>query len=130
MNCPGCDAEIVDPEGGKEEVLRVCAECGGLTVELADLKPLLLHNNLPGIESLGGRVVKDADTGVCPTCQVDLTLFEGGDRQQPEFYEVCEECGCVFIDGDSLDPELEPEKRVASFFSKFAAAVKKSRSGP
>lgn len=121
MNCPGCDAEMPDLEEGQEEPLRVCAECGGLTVQLVDLNPMLLHHNLPGIESLNGRLVPDADTGVCSTCKVDMALFEGGDRRTPEYYEVCEECGCVFIDGDSLEPDLSPEQKVVAFFQKFAA---------
>jgi len=115
-------------EVGHEEPLRVCAECGGLTAELTDLNPILLHNNLPGIEALGGRVVPDGDVGECPTCQVDLTLFEGGDRQDPVFYEVCEECGRVFIAGESLKADLAPEPKVVEFFRRFA--VKKGRPGP
>ena len=70
----------------------------------------------------------DGEVGECPTCQVDLTLFEGGDRQSPQFYEVCEECGRVFIGGDFLDAGLEPEPKVVSFFRRFA--VKKARPGP
>ena len=117
-----------DLEVGQEEPLRVCSECGGVTAELADLTPILLHNNLPGIEALGGRVVPDGDVGECPTCQVDLTLFEGGDRLAPQYYEVCEECGRIFIAGDSLDEGLAPEPKVVTFFRKFA--VKKARPGP
>jgi hypothetical protein len=118
-----------DPEVGQEVPLRVCSECGGLTAELADLNPILLHNNLPGIEALGGRVVPDGEVGECPTCHVDLTLFEGGERHDPQFYEVCEECGRAFIAGESLDAGLAPEPKVVSFFRRFAV-VKKARPGP
>jgi hypothetical protein len=130
MNCPGCNAELADPaspEGGIDEQLRVCQECGSLTVALADLNPLLLHHNLPGIESLGGRVVPDATTAVCRTCLVDLTLFEGGTRQDPQYYELCEECGSVFIEGESLDAALGTQQKVVAFFRKF---VNKDRAGP
>jgi Zn-finger nucleic acid-binding protein len=122
VSCPGCGVEIPELEGAEQqEPLRVCAACGGMTVELADLSPILLHNDLPGMEALGGRVVPDGEVGECPSCHVDLTLFEGGERSDPQFYEVCEECGRVFIAGASLDPTLAPEPRVVSFFRRFAA---------
>jgi len=102
----------------------VCSECGGLTVELPELSPILLRNNLPGFEALGGRLVPDGDVGECPACMIDMTLFEGGERKEPEYYEGCEECGRVFIDGESLNPDLAPEPRVVAFFRRFA--VKKA----
>lgn len=117
-----------DPEVGRETPLRICSECGGLTFELADLNPILLHNNLPGIEALGGRVVPDGDVVECPTCHVDMTLLEGGDGQEPQFYEFCEECGRAFIRADSLDEGLDPEPKVVAFFRRFAA--KKARPKP
>lgn len=117
-----------DPEVGREAPLRICSECGGLTFELTELNPILLHNNLPGIEALGGRAVPDGDVVECPTCHVDMTLLEGGDRQEPQFYEFCEECGRAFIAADSLDEGLDPEPKVVAFFRRFA--VKKARPGP
>ncbi len=125
MNCPGCNAEMPEIEEGTEQPLRECAECGGVTVELADLKPLLLHHNLPGMESLGGRVVPDGETGQCGTCLIDLTLFESADRQDPLYYEACEECGCIFVDGGSLDEKLPLEQRIIAFFRQFGKPQKR-----
>lgn len=118
---------MADPEGGTAEPLRVCAECGGMTVELVELNPILLRHGLPGMESLRGRVVPDGDVGECPECRVDMTLFESGDRQDPDFYEVCEECGRVFIAGGSLEADLAPEKQVVDFFRRFAPGKPRPR---
>ena len=128
MNCPGCNAEMAEIEGDEEQ-LRVCQECGGFRVGVSELNRLLLHNNLPGIESLGGRVLKDAATAVCRTCQVDLTCFEGGDRNDPQLYEMCEECGCIFVAGGGA-PIAGPEaaqRELVAYFRTFAA--KKARKG-
>ena len=82
MDCPGCNVEMADLEG-EETTLRKCGECGGLWIDVADLNRLLLHNNLPGLESLGGKVDAEALTGQCPECQVDLVRVDGGDRAAP-----------------------------------------------
>jgi hypothetical protein len=89
---------------------------------VSELNRLLLHNNLPGIESLGGKRAKGGAQAVCRNCQVDLTRFEGGDRHDPEHYELCEECGCVFIDAESAPQgDLEAAKRgLVAFFRLFA----------
>jgi Zn-finger nucleic acid-binding protein len=120
MNCPGCDAELANAEAG-DESLHICSACGGLSIGVSELNRLLLHNSLPGIESLGGRRGKTSGVSVCRTCQVDLTRFEGGNRHDPEHYELCEECGCVFLDGDSTSPgELAAaEKELVAFFRLF-----------
>lgn len=127
MNCPGCNVELSDSEAGVEGRPRICSECGGLNIELAELRPILLHNNLPGFEALGGRVVPNGEVGECPTCQVDLVLFES-DRQDPQYFEICEECGFVFIAGELLDASLDPELQVVAFFRRFAS--KKARPAP
>jgi Zn-finger nucleic acid-binding protein len=122
MNCPGCDAEPLDADAG-EELPRICASCGGLWMNGSDLNRLLLHNGLPGIESVGGRRVKGADVAACRSCGVDLIRFEGGSREAPDFYELCEDCGCVFIDGDSAPTgDAEAAQRgLVTFFRRFAA---------
>ncbi|MHB8874175.1 MAG: zf-TFIIB domain-containing protein [Myxococcaceae bacterium] len=128
MNCPGCDAEMPEIEGDEEQ-LRVCPGCNGFRVGVSELNRLLLHNNLPGIESLGGRVLKGAANAVCRTCLVDLTCFEGGNRNDPQLYEMCEECGCIFVAGTET-PSANAEaahRELVSFFRAFAA--KKARPG-
>jgi hypothetical protein len=87
----------------------------------SDLNRLLLHNNLPGIESLRARRVKGGDGAVCRSCLVDLTRFEGGTRDEPVEYELCEDCGCVFIEAEAAqtpDPKAA-EQVLVGFFRRF-----------
>lgn len=85
-------AEVVSPN---DERVFVCAECGQW-LDGTLLNALLLHSNLPGVASLGGRLAPDDATGTCPTCRVGLARLERGDL----FYEVCEECGWIFFPFD------------------------------
>jgi Zn-finger nucleic acid-binding protein len=96
MNCPGCGTEMIDLEDAEQQ-LRVCASCTGCWTDSAVLNRLLLHSNLPGLESLGGRVTPKDTGAACEECQIDLTRIENGDRRAPEFYETCEACGGVFV---------------------------------
>ncbi len=96
MNCPQCDAEMTELVSPGDERIHVCAECGQW-LDGTQLNALLLHSNLPGIASLGGRVVPDDATGTCPTCKVSLVRIE---QNGGEFYEVCEDCGWIFLPFD------------------------------
>ena len=125
MNCPGCNVEMADLEGG-ETTLRKCGECGGLWIDVADLNRVLLHANLPGLETLGGRVDADALTGQCPECQVDLVRVDGGDRQHPLHYDTCESCGGIFLESEfkvASDAKVALEEIVA-FFRHFSSKRK------
>ena len=95
MNCPQCDAEMAELVSPGDEKIYVCAECGQW-LDGTQLNAVLLHSNLPGIASLGGRLAPDDATGTCPTCRVGLARLEKGD----EFYEACEECGWIFFPFD------------------------------
>lgn len=99
MECPSCNAEMADLEGDGT-TLRKCSECGGLWIDVADLNRVLLHNNLPGLESLGGKVDAEALTGQCPECLVDLVRITGGDRHHPLSYDTCESCGGTFLESE------------------------------
>ena len=80
MDCPGCSVEMGELDG--EAALRRFEQCFGLWIDVTDLNRLLLHNNLPGLESLGGKVDAEALTGQCPECQVDLVRVDGGNYRQ------------------------------------------------
>lgn len=121
MDCPGCNVEMADLEGDNDTALKKCSQCGGLWMDVADLNRLLLHNNLPGLESLGGRVNAEALAGQCPECHVDLVVIEGGDRTHVQRYESCESCGGIFIDSEfkeisDIDGALG---EIVSFFKRF-----------
>jgi Zn-finger nucleic acid-binding protein len=125
MNCPSCNVEMADLEG-EDMTLRKCAECGGLWVDVADLNRLLLHNNLPGIESLGGKVDAQALTGQCPDCQVDLVRVDGGERQHPLHYDTCESCGGTFLESefrDAANAQMAARETV-DFFRRFSVKKK------
>ena len=46
--------------------------------DVADLNKILLHANLPALSAIGGYVNPDEMTGMCPACNVDLVVVEGG----------------------------------------------------
>ena len=121
MDCPSCNVEMADLEG-EDLTLRKCAECGGLWVDVAELNRLLLHNNLPGLESLGGRVDAQALTGQCPECQVDLVRVDGGERQHPLHYDTCESCGGIFLESEFKDAATGKiaAQEAVDFFRRFS----------
>ncbi len=103
MNCPSCDVEMADLVE-EEQRVRACSECGGLWLDTADLNQLLLHNNLPGLGSLGGRIDPAASTPTCRDCMIDLTRIDLGARHDAQYYESCESCAGVFIEGEPPAP--------------------------
>ena len=121
MDCPSCNVEMSELEGD-DTTLRKCAECGGLWIDVADLNRILLHNGLPGLDSLGGKVNVDALTGQCPDCQVDLVTIEGGDRSHPMNYDTCESCAGIFLESEFKD--ISDAKtafaEIVAFFKKFS----------
>jgi Zn-finger nucleic acid-binding protein len=113
---------------GDETAVTKCGTCGGLWIDVADLNRVLLHNNLPGLESLGGRVQVDALTGQCPTCQVDLVTVEGGQRQHPLQYDTCESCGGIFLESefkDATDAKVA-FREIIDFFQRFSSRNKRT----
>jgi len=120
MDCPGCNVEMADLEGDNT-AFKQCSQCGGLWIDVADLNRLLLHNNLPGLESLGGRVNAEALAGQCPECHVDLVVIEGGERTHVLRYETCESCGGIFIESEFREiPDVHAAKgAIVSFFKRF-----------
>jgi predicted RNA-binding Zn-ribbon protein involved in translation (DUF1610 family) len=121
MTCSQCAATMTELESGDDR-LYVCPECAGQWVEGAQLNALLLHANLPGVDSQGGRVMPDAETGTCGTCNVDLMRIEQA-RKGPLAYEACADCGFIFVPfepGSAADFEAA-HLRLMGFFKKFAA---------
>jgi Zn-finger nucleic acid-binding protein len=126
MDCPGCGVEMIDLQED-DLTLRKCGECGGLWVDVSDLNRMLLHNNLPGLEALGGKVDPDAMSGQCPDCQVDLLRVLGGDKAHPMSYDTCESCGGVFLESQFKDAASaeEAEQGIVEFFRAFSGKAKK-----
>jgi Zn-finger nucleic acid-binding protein len=125
MDCPGCEVEMADLEGD-ETTLRKCSECGSLWIDVADLNRVLLHNNLPGLESQGGKVDAEALTGQCADCLVDLVRVTGGARQHPLYYDTCESCGGIFLESefkDATDAKIA-FKEIVDFFKAFSPKKK------
>jgi Zn-finger nucleic acid-binding protein len=126
MECPNCGVEMVDLQGD-DQTLRKCGECGGLWVDVSDLNRTLLHHNLPGLESLGGKVDTDSMSGQCPECLVDLVPVQGGDKASPMVYDTCESCGGIFLESDFRDVSTyeAAEKEIVGFFSRFSSKGKR-----
>ncbi len=127
MDCPGCGVEMIDL-AGDDQTLRKCGECGGLWVDVSDLNRTLLHSNLPGLESLGGKVNTETLSGQCPDCQVDLVLVEGGAKNDPQTYQTCESCGGVFLEAEFQDVKdyASAVKGIVDFFLAFSGKKKKA----
>ena len=127
MNCPACQVEMADLEGDGSTV-RKCGQCGGLWIDVSDLNRVLLHHNLPGLESLGGKMDPEALTGQCPECLVDLVRINGGDRHHPLSYDTCESCGGTFLESefqDATDIKVAYDE-IVDFFNRFATKKKKT----
>jgi Zn-finger nucleic acid-binding protein len=124
MDCPRCSVELSEISRD-DGVVHRCAECGGLWVgDVADLNKMLLHANLPALSAIGGFVNADEISGMCPACNVDLVVVEGGEKKSVA-YDTCESCGGIWIDWetDEPPPEIgwkEAEGAVVKFFRRFA----------
>ena len=121
MICSQCDVEMTELESGDDR-LYVCPECAGEWIEGSQLNALLLHANLAGVDSLGGRAAPDAETGTCGTCHVDLVRIEQA-RKNPLGYEACADCGFIFVPfepASAADFEAA-RKRLMGFFKTFGA---------
>lgn len=127
MECPSCGVDMVDLEGD-DQTIRKCSECGGMWVDVSDLNRMLLHHNLPGLESIGGKVDTESLNGQCPTCQVDFVRVIGGDKNEPLSYETCESCGGIFLEDDFGDggDYAVAKKDIVEFFTRFARVKKKA----
>lgn len=130
MECPSCSVEMVDL-AGDDQTLRKCGECGGLWMDVSDLNRMLLHKGLPGLETLGGKVDQDAMSGQCPDCLVDLVRVEGGEKNNPLFYDTCESCGGVFIEEEFKDAAdfAAAQDILVDFFTRFSPKVKRKAAG-
>jgi Zn-finger nucleic acid-binding protein len=124
MDCPRCSVEM--PEiPGQESTLHRCSECGGIWVDSTDLNRILLHGNLQALSSIAGSVNTEEMSGLCPACQVDLTVVEGGEKKSMQ-YDSCESCGGVWIDGPDEDEVPETinrataERQIVDFFKLFS----------
>ncbi len=123
MDCPRCSVEMqeITQEDG---TLQRCAECGGLWVDVTDLNKILLHANLPALSAIGGYVNADEIAGMCPACNVDLVVVEGGEKRSLS-YDTCESCGGIWIEGDEDEPAESldwkgAEGQIVAFFRRFA----------
>ncbi len=123
MDCPRCNVELSEITRD-EGTLQRCADCGGLWVDVTDLNKILLHANLPALSALGGFVNADEITGMCPACNVDMVVVEGGEKRSVS-YDTCESCGGIWVDSDEDEPPAEidwkaAEKQIVDFFRRFA----------
>jgi len=124
MDCPRCSVEMTEI-AHEDSTLQRCADCGGLwVVDPADLNKLLLHATLPALSALGGFVNTDEIAGMCPACNVDLVVVEGGEKKSLA-YDTCESCGGVWVEGEEDEPAAELDwggatGQVVGFFKRFA----------
>ncbi len=129
MDCPRDLVEMKDYVGADETTLSGCETCGSVWIDSADLNRLLLHNNLPGLESMGGKANLDELSERCPKDQVDLVVIEGGDKGHNQRYAYCEACGGIWLDIEvPEDADAEGiEAEVVAFFKKFRRVIGPAR---
>ncbi len=123
MDCPRCSVEMQEITREDGTVQR-CAECGGLWIDVSDLNKILLHANLPALSAIGGFVNADEIAGMCPACNVDLVVVEGGEKRALS-YDTCESCGGIWVDSDEDEPAESmswtgAEGQIVGFFKRFA----------
>ncbi|BDG03110.1 TFIIB-type zinc ribbon-containing protein [Anaeromyxobacter oryzae] len=124
MDCPRCSVEMQEITQ-EDSTLQRCAECGGIwVVDVADLNKMLLHANLPALSTIGGFINADEISGMCPACNVDLVVVEGGEKRSLA-YDTCESCGGLWVDGEEEAPAAELDwkganKQIVDFFKRFA----------
>lgn len=121
MDCPRDLVEIKEIVGADDTTLSFCETCGGVWIDGADLNRLLLHNNLPGLESMGGKANLDELWDRCPKDQVDLVVIEGGEKGHSQQYAFCEACGGIWLDievPEGSDAEAI-EAEIVDFFKGF-----------
>ncbi|HSN15825.1 MAG TPA: zf-TFIIB domain-containing protein [Anaeromyxobacteraceae bacterium] len=128
MDCPRCSVELT-ALSSEDSTIQWCSECGGSWVEVTDLNKILLHANLPALSSIPGYVNTEELSGLCPACQVELSVIEGGEKKALA-YDTCESCGGIWVDGEADDPPAEQSyagsvKEIVSFFRDFAKPAKK-----
>jgi Zn-finger nucleic acid-binding protein len=130
MDCPRCSVELSEISR-EESALHRCGECGGLWIgEVADLNKILLHANLPALSAISGYVNADEISGMCPACNVDLVVVEGGEKRGAMSYDTCESCGGIWIDSDADEPAPELDWKgatgeIVDFFRRFSKKMKK-----
>jgi Zn-finger nucleic acid-binding protein len=110
----------------EDETLHRCMECGSLWTDVSDLNRLLLQNNLPGLDSLGGKVNMETLSGQCADCLVDLVEV----RQNALAYASCESCGGLLVIEDFSDcaDAKEVLQRLVEFFTSFQNKTKRNPS--
>jgi hypothetical protein len=128
MSCPGCAEELTSFHEEPHAPLQWCAGCNGAWMDFSDLNRLLLHSNLPGLESLGGRLSPEGSGVTCADCQLDLARIENGDRHAPRYYLTCESCGGSFVpfEDDAAPDAASARTAIVAAFRQFAAKKKNS----
>ncbi|MCL2178486.1 MAG: zf-TFIIB domain-containing protein [Cystobacterineae bacterium] len=127
MNCPSCGVEMGTLKSD-EQNLSHCVECGSIWMDISDLNRLLLQNNLPGLDSLGGKMNLDMLSGQCPECLVDLVEVCSGNPQLALAYASCESCGGILVmdDFSACTNADEASKHLVKFFTAFQNKAKRA----
>jgi Zn-finger nucleic acid-binding protein len=118
MDCPQCNVEMQEL-AGDDMVIQRCPECENLWIDVAELNRILLHNNLPGLETMGGKPNPDEPTDQCPLDLVDMIAVEGGPKHSLIF-ETCEVCGGVWVAPEgTVTSQKEAVREIVGFFKDF-----------
>ena len=105
---------------GDTFTLKYDREALGIWTDVAELNRILLHSNLPGLESMGGKPNPDEPTRMCPDCKdVDMMAIEGG-KKHSIIFETCEVCSGVWIEAEEeVTTADEAIKEIVEFFKLF-----------
>lgn len=127
MDCPRCSGVEMNElilEG--DTLVQHCTECFSLWIDAAELTRMLVHHDLPGIETLGGRENLEEAAGTCPEDMTDLTVIESAQNDGLSF-AMCDVCGGLWLsrseNGEGFQGENAKEiaEGLLAFFNAFAA---------
>ncbi len=127
MDCPRCSGvEMEEMSLEDETVIRQCSECSSIWMDTADLTRLLVHNNLTGLDALGGRENLEDSAGTCPEDLIDLVVIQSV-KDDSLSYAMCEICGGLWLAQRANGSPFQGETgealldEVIAFFGAFAA---------
>ncbi len=92
-------------------------------IDVSDLNRLLLHNNLPGLESLGRQGATPTPCRAsAPTARSTWCASRAARRATRLSYDTCESCGGVFLESEFKDVTdfKNAEKEIVDFFKAFS----------
>ncbi|MCA9983698.1 MAG: zf-TFIIB domain-containing protein [Anaerolineales bacterium] len=107
MKCPKCETKLNPQQVGDVE-LDVCANCGGIWLDLGELKALLRQSEqfqAAATPPAGAQTgIYDTLTGPCPRCAGQGHMTRLQDLDRPDItMDSCPVCYGIWLDGGEFN---------------------------